>query len=443
MRYQSRIRQSLGREFRQQSGVIPENGEAQAMQRARQLGASGIAFLWILSGFAFTARGASPADTCVYASLEVSSLPYSDTYGTTGESDDYNLANAGICAGGGTQSPGTGNGSDVAYLITVDKTCDLNVNLYPALSVNLALYVVTDCGNVATNCVGVDDGAGNGGHEQVTFTANSGTYYYILVDGSGGAAGSYQLTIGESTNTGCSLISLPAPAVEATKSDALQVDVGNDGKVNPGDTIRYKVEITNNSTLGTAAGVEFSDTPDSNTALVVGSVGTSVGTVTSGNNPGDTSVTVTGLGPMPAGRTETIVFDVMVNNPLVTQVVNQGTVSGANFSPVPSDDPDIAGQADATVTAVFPAQVGGTSCEAVAQCDSGFCSDGVCCDSACDAPGEVCDLPGHVGTCTIAVARSECGRPAPAVSRTGLLMSVGVLAAIGLVALYRRRFVAQ
>ncbi len=43
---------------------------------------------------------------------------------------------------------------------------------------------------------------------------------------------------------------------------------------------------------------------------------------------------------------------------------------------------------------------GAGSCKADADCLSGFCADGVCCDTACNGPCEACDLAGRLGTCT-------------------------------------------
>jgi hypothetical protein len=39
------------------------------------------------------------------------------------------------------------------------------------------------------------------------------------------------------------------------------------------------------------------------------------------------------------------------------------------------------------------------ACGAAAECKSGFCSDGVCCETACTGSCESCKLPGSVGTC--------------------------------------------
>ena len=40
------------------------------------------------------------------------------------------------------------------------------------------------------------------------------------------------------------------------------------------------------------------------------------------------------------------------------------------------------------------------TCTVGAQCASGFCVDGVCCDKACDGSCESCALTGKVGTCS-------------------------------------------
>ena len=69
------------------------------------------------------------------------------------------------------------------------------------------------------------------------------------------------------------------------------------------------------------------------------------------------------IGTLPGSESVIIRFNVTVNNPLptpqvspsqpaVTQVLNQGTVSGGNFSNVLTDDPDIAGAANPTATAI-------------------------------------------------------------------------------------------
>ena len=61
------------------------------------------------------------------------------------------------------------------------------------------------------------------------------------------------------------------------------------------------------------------------------------------------------IGLLPAGKSVTIKFDVTVDNPwqgATNQVSNQGSVTGTNFGPVLTDDPDVIGAANPTVTLI-------------------------------------------------------------------------------------------
>jgi hypothetical protein len=59
------------------------------------------------------------------------------------------------------------------------------------------------------------------------------------------------------------------------------------------------------------------------------------------------------VGTLPAGKSITITFQVTIDTPFnATQVSNQGTVSGTNFSPVVTDDPGTVTLNDPTVTLV-------------------------------------------------------------------------------------------
>jgi uncharacterized repeat protein (TIGR01451 family) len=61
------------------------------------------------------------------------------------------------------------------------------------------------------------------------------------------------------------------------------------------------------------------------------------------------------LGVLPAGKTVVVRFKATVDSPFpshATQVSTQGTVSGSNFSSVLTDDPDVGGMSDPTVTPV-------------------------------------------------------------------------------------------
>ena len=74
----------------------------------------------------------------------------------------------------------------------------------------------------------------------------------------------------------------------------------------------------------------------------------------------------------------------------------------------------------------------GGSCATPSQCGTGFCANGVCCDTTCTGPLERCNLPGQVGTCASAAA------PSPALTPWGLIAASLVLASIAGLALRRR-----
>ncbi len=52
----------------------------------------------------------------------------------------------------------------------------------------------------------------------------------------------------------------------------------------------------------------------------------------------------------------------------------------------------------------------GAVCTADTQCVSGFCTDGVCCNSRCEGSCQACNVAGSAGTCTLA-GRGEAGDP--------------------------------
>ena len=57
----------------------------------------------------------------------------------------------------------------------------------------------------------------------------------------------------------------------------------------------------------------------------------------------------------------------------------------------------------------------GHACTSDAECESGACADGVCCDTSCDGVCESCNSPGQVGSCVPYANGSdpetECGSP--------------------------------
>lgn len=144
----------------------------------------------------------------------------------------------------------------------------------------------------------------------------------------------------------------------ATKVDSLLDDADGNGEYSPGDTLLYTVTIWNEGTTD-ATGVVFTDTPDPNTTLVVGSVTTTKGNVIIGNNPGDMWVEVnvgTLLAGGPASETVTISIHVIINDPLppgVTNIYNQGVFISNETPPTPTDDPATNPDDDPTGTPLY------------------------------------------------------------------------------------------
>ncbi len=153
-----------------------------------------------------------------------------------------------------------------------------------------------------------------------------------------------------------------APDLQHSKSDELLIDLFDDpadqGKISPGDTIRYLIQISNQGN-GAAEQVVLEDTPDPNSSLIVGSVTTNRGTVLVGNGVGDEFVTVL-LGNLAIGETATVQFDVLIRPGTGTTLLrNQAFLShgslsepgGTNVSG--SDDPNTPFLGDPTDTIVF------------------------------------------------------------------------------------------
>ncbi|NJN01727.1 MAG: DUF11 domain-containing protein [Leptolyngbyaceae cyanobacterium RM1_1_2] len=173
--------------------------------------------------------------------------------------------------------------------------------------------------------------------------------------------------LGSTSEFGASRLVVSDPDVTATKRDSrLVIDNNGNGVLDPGDRLEYTVAITNNGPSDALDAV-FTDTldaiadplpNDNNLSLVVGTVTTSLGTVTTGNTAGDTSISVN-IGDIAAvspPTTVTITYQADVANPLNTtanQVVNQGTVEGSNFNRVRTDDPDDQPPASPTVISLI------------------------------------------------------------------------------------------
>ncbi|MBP7589038.1 MAG: DUF11 domain-containing protein, partial [Thermoanaerobaculia bacterium] len=140
------------------------------------------------------------------------------------------------------------------------------------------------------------------------------------------------------------------PAIDAMKSAAL-IDTDGDGKLNPGDRLRYTIVLTSMGGSQVTQ-VQLSDPEPCQSWIVPGSVTTSLGTVSS-ENP-----IVVEVGTLNPGATATITFDVEIDvtgadPPLEDEILNQGVASSGELPERPTDDHGSPGIADPTVVQLF------------------------------------------------------------------------------------------
>lgn len=143
------------------------------------------------------------------------------------------------------------------------------------------------------------------------------------------------------------------PALDSDKSVSLDADTNASGGASPGETLNYTITVVNSGDAP-ATSVVVTDIPDLNGALVVGSVTTDVGTVTTGNTAGDTTVAVN-VGTLNNGATVTITYQVVINNPLPTgvdELVNQALITSQEIPDFDSNDPNTPDPDDPTIIPV-------------------------------------------------------------------------------------------
>ncbi len=249
------------------------------------------------------------------------------------------------------------------YALVFTDTPDANTTLVVG-SVTTTAGSVTSGNGAGETTIGVDLGTlANGGQVTITFQVTVGSGFTVAnstVSNQGSVSGTNlpATLTDDPTQAGSSdptLATVLVPTtVSASKRASLVVDLDHDLNPDPGDTLGYSITITNTGSVATQA-LQFTDTPDANTTLVSGSVTTTVGSVTTGNGGGDTSVVVD-IGSLAAGASATIAFRALINDPLatdVTEVSNQGEVSGDNVAATLTDDPTVTGTADPTVTLLY------------------------------------------------------------------------------------------
>jgi hypothetical protein len=121
-------------------------------------------------------------------------LPITVTGDTASALPEYGYG-AGQCPGE-TVSAGAGSNDEV-YRLTPTVSSAYTFAL-TSTAFDSSVYIVTDCGAIATSCVGAKNAACSGCTETLTAQLTAGTSYFIVVDGSSDAsndAGAYSLQI--------------------------------------------------------------------------------------------------------------------------------------------------------------------------------------------------------------------------------------------------------
>lgn len=246
----------------------------------------------------------------------------------------------------------TAGGTQDAFLLNV---------FFDDLPVNTVITVYTDAGNASALTVALPGLL----FSSTNFALPYSSFVTTLGTGANFAnVGAITLSLGSATTAPDVVIDFlqTTALVSASKTVAIVNDVNGNGQADPGDTLRYTIVVSNPADAGgaSATGVVLTNPAPANTALVVPSVTTTQGSVTTGNTAGDTSVAVN-LGTLVGGGgTVTVTYRVTVNNPLpagVTQIICQGTVTGANFQPKVTDNPGTATPDDPTAIPVATVNV--------------------------------------------------------------------------------------
>jgi uncharacterized repeat protein (TIGR01451 family)/fimbrial isopeptide formation D2 family protein len=192
----------------------------------------------------------------------------------------------------------------------------------------------------------------NSGVVEGTVISNQG---YVNADGTGGAPIVEQPSDDPATvtpNDPTLDIVGNLPLVDAQKIVELYDDVNGNGQVDPGDTLRYTITITNNSTVP-ATGVRLVDPVPVDTTYVTNSTylnGEPVGQPDGGVSPLIAGIDVSsadqtpplptpGNGYLSPGNVATVIFDVTVNALVApgTVITNQGVVSNNELPDEPTD----------------------------------------------------------------------------------------------------------
>lgn len=124
-------------------------------------------------------------DVCA-APFTVTGVPFTGANNTTGFNHDYRFQ-GGQCPG---VNGGRGNNTaDQVWAFTPTTSGNYRVTVDAQNWLGVA-YVVTDCGQIGTTCLGADDGDPN-----LSVAMTAGTTYYVVIDGAFGQTGAYTLDV--------------------------------------------------------------------------------------------------------------------------------------------------------------------------------------------------------------------------------------------------------
>jgi uncharacterized repeat protein (TIGR01451 family) len=138
--------------------------------------------------------------------------------------------------------------------------------------------------------------------------------------------------------------------LKALQQDKLVNDADGDTVASPGDTLEYRVEVTNKTTCA-QHDVILRESLEPNTELVASSVQADLAsTIITGNDPGAKDIEVH-LGAMLPGDTRVVRFRARVKQappPSPIEICNQGSVESHESGTIDTDDPDTEEASDAT-----------------------------------------------------------------------------------------------
>ncbi|MBM4387996.1 MAG: hypothetical protein FJ088_09690, partial [Deltaproteobacteria bacterium] len=136
----------------------------------------------------------SKNDQCANAkTIDPQNLPFKEKSSTEAASDDYEVPEN-ACPGAlqgefGVQSP------DLVYSITPKSDGAYKVYFSDETQFDSALYIVTDCADVAGTCVAGSEVWSDKGGEEISAQLKADTTYYIIVDGYYKNSGVFELVI--------------------------------------------------------------------------------------------------------------------------------------------------------------------------------------------------------------------------------------------------------